>query len=259
MTHFDPDTQYYPYALPAMDRAKEAGGTLELLTLVGSRAYGTDNAESDWDWKGVYVASLPSVLSMGKAPGNITVADADTTLYELSPFCKLAAAANPTVLEMLWGEGFWNPIGEQLIANRRLFMSKRIEKTYGGYAMEQLRKVKANSGGSRGHNHYKRFKFRLHTLRLLDAGIHALKTGEVQVRHPDPERLLERATSFGGSDNALEQYVKQAFEYMNYLAGRSALPDAPDYDAINRMIYSIRTARPLQRDRTDPQSVGMFT
>jgi predicted nucleotidyltransferase len=162
-------------------------GELALLAQTGSRAYGTDHADSDYDFKGVYVGRLRSVLSLAPPPKTIDLKDPnDVVIYELSHFCKLAASANPTVLEILWSEEHLaGTLGSLLRQNRKAFLSKRVVQTYGGYALAQQKKAEAGTGGSRGVEHYKREKFHKHTLRLLMAGAHALRTGEVLVKLDD--------------------------------------------------------------------------
>lgn len=221
------------------------GGKLIFLALTGSRAYGTSHEDSDWDFKGVYIAPLRAVLDLGKEPGNISIpGDYDMTLYELRHFCKLAADANPTVLELLWSPWTWQSWeGLDLIRQRQIFLSTKIKYTYGGYAREQLRKAREGSGGSRGVNHFKREKFVLHTLRLLHCGRSALTAGEVVVQlSPDTADRLKLLSAHLADDiDGLEMFVESEIDVLDRAASQSSLKDFPDYAAINTLIYSLRT------------------
>lgn len=219
--------------------AYEENGRVILLSATGSRAYGTDTPDSDYDFRGVYMASLPRVLSMAGAKQSLAMTSPhDAVVYELSHFCKLAAAANPTALEVLWAGSVWaSPAVVLLRSHRDLFLSKRLVKTYGGYAIGQLKKAREGTGGSRGATHHQRTKFKLHTLRLLDAGVAALETGEVQVKVPDPQKLREQAL---GDIDYIEVLAKQRMEAMERAALASALPEHPDENAINKLIYEMR-------------------
>lgn len=219
--------------------AVEADGAPALVAQTGSRAYGTHKSDSDYDFKGVYVARLDRVCSLRAAAQTRDLSDPyDLTLYELAHFCKLAAAANPTVLEVLWSENRWqSPVGKYLRSCRSLFLSKRIIKTYGDYAQAQMQKAQKGTGGSRGADHLTRDKFKLHTLRLLDAGLHALQTGEIQVEVPDPE-LLARRASVPLDQLAVE--VEEGYRVMEYAAERSSLPDEPNIELIDCMMFNIR-------------------
>lgn len=219
-------------------------GRVALVALVGSHAYGTNRPDSDYDYRGFYVAPTERLFDLdGRSvvDGSFTRDEPDLALHEVGKFCRLAAAANPTVLEVLWAE----PVnmdgsmgaGAMLRANRKVFLSKRVLKTYGGYAMGQLRQAAVGTGGSRGQAHLRREKFKLHTLRLMRAGIYALRTGDLQVRVEDPKALWAEATQ---SLAYLERVFAGLDTEMRVAAQQSPLPDEPDYDGINLMLRTIR-------------------
>jgi hypothetical protein len=158
----------------------------------------------------------------------------------------LAAAANPTVLEVLWAEpdymdmGFNGGIGNLVIEQRSLFLSRRILKTYGGYALQQLEKARRGVGGSRGVEHFKREKFYLHTYRLMLAGIHALQTGDLMVQVEDPEALWAAARQ---PPEKIEREFLTLDQRITAAAASSPLPDEPDHEQINALLRAIRTRR----------------
>jgi predicted nucleotidyltransferase len=214
-----------------------------LLAVTGSRAYGTERPDSDWDYRGVFVRPTEDLLRLRGMPDNWDRGKgSDITLYELRKFCKLAADANPTILEVLWCDEFVrrDEVGDLLVRSRDLFLSRRISRTYGGYAMQQLKKGLKGTGGSRGVSHHKRRKAKLHTMRLLEAGIHALKTGEVMVRVPDPDRLWEMAD---WSWQKLEERFMLLDFGIKTEVNDSPLPEYPDYDAIDDLLLEIRAMR----------------
>lgn len=221
----------------AQSAAEQVPGTV-LVTLAGSRAYGTHRPGSDLDLSGVYVAPLSQVLGLAPPPKTRKLWDRDVTLFELSHFCKLAASANPTILEVLWGPALVRTLdGGRLRVRRRMFLSRRVVKTYGGYAIQQLRKAEAGSGGSRGREHFKREKFLMHTLRLAEAGLHVIRTGELLVKVPDPEDLWARASR---PLERVTEDVMGVIARMDEEAPRSPLPECPDVDGIDRLLYEIR-------------------
>lgn len=221
--------------------ACKANGRFALLAQVGSRGYGTHNADSDYDFKGVYVAHHRAVFSLGGAMQTLTPeSQFDMTIYELAHFCKLAAAANPTVLEVLWADEYEaSELGERLRANRDVFLSKRILQTYGGYATSQVRKALDGTGSARGADHYKRRKFRLHTIRLLHSGAVALRDGRVPVRL-DPLEVKWMNQVADLPDEQFERVIADNFEAINYMAERSSLPEKPHEGSINALMYELR-------------------
>jgi predicted nucleotidyltransferase len=212
-----------------------------LLAESGSRAYGTHRPDSDHDYKGVYMLPAAEMLSLGGGSQTHALSDIDATAYELLHFCKLAANANPTVLETLWADNWMSQttLGSLLRENRDLFLSKRVAKTYGGYAMAQVKKAKEGTGGSRGQSHHKRHKFKLHTLRLLVAGCHALEYGEVLVRL---NSILTSTlnTHAEAEMEEFERYAEMLLMDLNQAAETSDLPDAPDVAAINKLMQEMR-------------------
>ena len=83
-----------------MDRAQP---TLIYETLHGSRAYGLDRESSDTDVKGVIVG--PPIWYHGFVePREQLDLSADHVLFEIRKFIRLAAAANPMSLELLFAD-----------------------------------------------------------------------------------------------------------------------------------------------------------
>lgn len=116
-------------------------------TLHGSRAYGLERAGSDWDYKGILIGPKAWYFGINGGPEQIELGP-DHVHYELRKFCRLAEKANPSLLEVLFTDPadhtVCTPIGTQLLAARRLFLSKRVGKSFGGYALSQLKRIKTH-------------------------------------------------------------------------------------------------------------------
>jgi len=140
---------------------------LMFLTVAGSHLYGNSRPESDWDYRGVFMASndtFTGLLGKTEQLEGQTVYDAlvkagmelnetdDVVLYELNRFCQLALDNNPNIMDMLCHD-YTNPkfslyksnSGQKLLENKDLFMSTKLKHTFSGYAMAQLKRIK-------GHN-----------------------------------------------------------------------------------------------------------
>ncbi len=115
------------------------------LTVHGSRAYGLARPGSDTDLKGVCVGDPSWYLGFRGGPEQVELS-ADHVFYELRKFMRLAAAANPTLLETLYTEPSAHRIltaaGRRLLAARDAFLSRRAGRSFGGYALAQLRRIK---------------------------------------------------------------------------------------------------------------------
>jgi hypothetical protein len=120
------------------------------LSLHGSHAYGTSTPESDLDVRGVCIAPREYYLGFTQAFEQAEQHEPDLTIFDLRKFLRLAADANPNVIEVL----FTDPsdhlrvtkLGERLLENRNLFLSKRVKSTFSGYAVSQLRRIQRHYG-----------------------------------------------------------------------------------------------------------------
>lgn len=76
---------------------------LILKTIVGSTAHGLASADSDVDYRGVYIIPTKEILSLGfKYKGShwLEGQAEDNTSYELGHFLSLAMNCNPSILEV---------------------------------------------------------------------------------------------------------------------------------------------------------------
>lgn len=73
-----------------------------IKVLVGSRAHGLHNEDSDYDYRGVYIAPTSEVLSLGRSIKNTQWIEGkqDDTSWEVGKFLHLATKCNPTILEV---------------------------------------------------------------------------------------------------------------------------------------------------------------
>ena len=69
--------------------------------IVGSRAYGTQNANSDTDVRGIFVVPSTEYARLLQPPKQVSDERNDRTYYSLVRFCELMSEANPTTMENL--------------------------------------------------------------------------------------------------------------------------------------------------------------
>src|SRR6266516_276725 len=148
--------------------------------VVGSRAYGLDNDESDTDCRGIYLASAELEWSLFGAPEQFEDNATQSCYWELQKFLIMALKANPNILECLYSPLIEKitPLGEELLSLREAFLSQMIFQTFNGYAMSQFKKIEQdlrNSGEIK-------WKHAMHLLRLLLTGAATLREGRVPVR-----------------------------------------------------------------------------
>lgn len=127
---------------------KSLGDNLCVLTLGGSKAYGTNVEGSDTDIRGVALNSKKEIL-LGKDFETMVDVDTDTVIYSFNKIVDLLTKANPNTLEIFGmpKEDYFvlTKPGELLIDNIDLFLSQKCAASFGGYANAQLYRLKQKS------------------------------------------------------------------------------------------------------------------
>ncbi|GAA2900600.1 nucleotidyltransferase [Actinoplanes cyaneus] len=215
-----------------------------LAVVVGSRAYGLDGPGSDHDRRGVFAAPTRDFWRLDKPPTHLDGPAEEQFSWEIERFCTLALQANPTVLEVLWSPltEHVTPEGERLRATRQAFLSRRVAETYGNYARDQLDRVAARRARTGETNH----KQAMHMIRLLMAGAHVLRTGEVlvDVRHLRDELLAVRRGALPWDE--VTAWAATLLTDLDQAAAATSLPERPDRDRVEELLIDVRE-RGLQR------------
>lgn len=124
------------------------GKNIILLGLGGSHAYGTENENSDLDIRGIATNSKRNILTR-KDFEQVVEVETDTTIYSFEKIVKLLCECNPNTIEILGLKPehylFLSPIGEELLKNKHLFLSKKAIHSFAGYANSQLRRMENKS------------------------------------------------------------------------------------------------------------------
>ena len=124
------------------------GNNIILLGLGGSHAYGTNVESSDVDIRGIALNKKEEILT-NKNFEQFCNEKTDTTIYSFNKIITLLSSCNPNTIEMLGLKSehylYLSPIGQELIDNSRMFLSKRAIQSFGGYATQQLRRMENKS------------------------------------------------------------------------------------------------------------------
>jgi predicted nucleotidyltransferase len=202
--------------------------------VIGSRAYGLEDEQSDTDRRGIYLPPAELHWSLYGVPEQLENEETQEAYWELQKFLVLALKANPNVLECLYSPvvEFATPLAEELLAMREAFLSKLVFQTYSGYVASQFKKMQTDI---RNQGQVK-WKHVMHLIRLLISGIDVLREGKVTVEVGEQrERLLEikrGEVPFAEVDawrNRLQIEFEHAFQ-------QTTLPDRPDYERVNAFL-----------------------
>jgi uncharacterized protein len=149
--------------------------TTIFVGLAGSHAYGTSGPHSDIDVRGICIAPLPTRLSLhrhfeqfeGTLEGPLWAAvlpqlqahetahrslgaKVEAVIYDIAKFLELCARANPTALEILFADQrdwlYTSALWHELHKHRQHFLTNKLQATYLGYALGQLKKIRLHRG-----------------------------------------------------------------------------------------------------------------
>ena len=215
--------------------------------LPGSNPYSVD----DVDIFGVYIPPKSYIVGLDVFEHyEIKKDEWDVLEYDLRKFIRLLIKMNPNVMNALWTPNKFylrqTEAWKLLCENRNLFSSKQIFKSFCGYSQAQLHKME-----SMVHNGYmgeKRKKLvekfgydtknAQHLIRLLRQGVEFLSTGELNVERPDADELIRIKQGEWGLNKVKDEATK-LFAEIEDAYNKSALPDRPNIDAINKLQQEI--------------------
>ena len=120
------------------------GSRIMLLGVSGSYGYGTNREGSDIDFRGVTL-NLPSDLIGLTTFEQYEDAKTDTVIYSFNKLVGLLLNCNPNTIEILGLDEdqylIRTALGQELLDNKELFLSKRAAASFGHYATAQLRRL----------------------------------------------------------------------------------------------------------------------
>ena len=120
------------------------GRRIMLLGISGSYGYGTNREGSDVDFRGVTL-NLPSDLIGLTTFEQFEDRATDTVIYGFNKLISLLINCNPNTIELLGLDAdqyyIKSELGQKLLDNSKLFLSKRAAASFGHYADAQLRRL----------------------------------------------------------------------------------------------------------------------
>ena len=120
------------------------GDRIILLGVTGSYGYGTERDGSDVDFRGITL-ELPSDLIGFSKFEQFEDRDTDTVIYGFNKIIRLLLSCNPNTIEILGIEPesyvIKTEIGQELLDNKDMFLTKRAAESFGHYADAQLRRL----------------------------------------------------------------------------------------------------------------------
>lgn len=230
-----------------------------LLGYTGSISHGTKIEKSnpdcidDIDLLGVCVGEKSIYLGLDNFEQKIVkYNEFDSVVYEIRKFFRLLLKQNPNVLGLLWLQDkdyiYKSLLGQQILNNRNLFVSKKAYHSFTGFAISQRHRmthfpdVKAAYMGKKRYELVKKFgydpKNLQHTIRTLRMGIEFLTDGHLQVFRPDNDELKSIKRGEWSLDKGNEE-IDRLLKLIREAYVKSSLPNEPNYKKANELLIDI--------------------
>jgi predicted nucleotidyltransferase len=208
--------------------------------IIGSRAYGLDDDQSDIDRRGIYLPPAELHWSLYGVPEQLECEETQEAYWEIQKFLVLALKANPNVLECLYTPLVEKatPLAEELLAMRSVFLSRLVYQTYNGYVMSQFKKMQADIR----HQGQVKWKHVMHLIRLLISGIRVLRDGVVPVRVEEHREQLLAIKRGEMPWEETEKWRLALHAEFDQALVETKLPDRPDYEKANAFLVKARKA-----------------
>lgn len=114
-------------------------------TIHGSNAYGLNGPKSDMDIRGVFLRDPMEILGLSMGDKTVKGSGQDEVYWELKHFVTMCLGGNPNALEVLFTKPEHQEINllGPIFQFKDLFLTKQCRTTFGGYAVQNLKKLKA--------------------------------------------------------------------------------------------------------------------
>jgi predicted nucleotidyltransferase len=239
------DTKEYEF----LKTNEHLGSRIILLGVGGSYSYGTNIEGSDIDIRGVALNSRSDILGLSSFDHFCNEAT-DTTIYSFNKVIQLLLSNNPNVIEMfgLKPEHYLliSAIGQELLDNKKMFLSRNCINSFGGYANQQLTRLK---NGISVHRNNKRDephlnKHMMHLIRLYMMCLDLLEKGDIiTFRTVEHELLMAiRNGEYMRNSKIINDFWYLLNEYQGrfeYAKNNTSLPDKPDMKKVEEFVISV--------------------
>lgn len=227
-----------------------------LLGYHGSQAQGTyrpnpEKSFNDVDVMGVIINPIEAYMGFGrKETFERKEPPYDVVLYDIRHYIKMCCSMNPTALSLLWlKDNFYikrTPIGDELIKNRGLFVSKKAYDSFVGYGHSQLKRMhKMESTGYMGAKRkaiVDKFgydtKAAAHAIRLMRMGVEFLATGNLNVMREDNRYLVDVKTGMYKLEE-VQAESDRLMKLMDEALVRSTLPAEVDMEKAEALLVQL--------------------
>lgn len=213
-----------------------------LKVLVGSRAHGLADDDSDYDFRGVFVSPTKSFFTLkpfGLPPKTTSWIEGgeDDTSYEIGHFLNLACTSNPSVLEVFHAPVIeFDDIGWGAILKsyfKYVWTPKLVAESCIGYGLNQRKKFLDGKDNRPA-------KYAVSYLRVLLQGFHLLRDHEFVIDFSKNE-YFDRLKRWRRGEFTKGEVIDVCALYEENLRRLvSSCSQQPDFSKVQELLYEIR-------------------
>jgi len=237
--------------------------SVNMLTVMGSRAYGTETPTSDWDFYGFIVPPIQVVFPhvKGDIPGfgrNIQTFDQyqgqhvkssegqefDVTIYNIVKYFQLCMEGNPNMIDSLFTDNdslMWvDNVGQMVRSGSKLFLSQKCFHTFRGMAHSHMSRLENRTRvGSRLdviNEHGYDTKDASHVLRCMFELKQILITGDLDLKQHS--RMIKQIKDGQWTKEEVVQRFEVEMDILNTImdTGLCVVPHSPPEYKIKQLL-----------------------
>lgn len=173
---------------------KQLGKHVILLGLAGSYSYGTNIEGSDIDVRGITLNQKSDLIGLTQFEQYVDE-HTDTIIYAFNKLVPLLLSCNPNSIELLGMKPehylYLNDIGQMLLDNKKLFLSRRAIHSFGGYADAQLRRIQ----NALARDSYPQSEKERHIFNSVKNAMHGFNTSYKNFENGSIEIFIDKAVN----------------------------------------------------------------
>ena len=228
---------------------------LLFMTVSGSRLYGTNSENSDYDVRGVvlppkdyWVGARSFEQFVCKMPAH----DLDFCIYDFRKWLNLTVAVNPNVVELLYVNKdnpnvcFWSDDWDKIRKETKKLINQRAYIGFHGYSTSQMKKMSIKQANKTGRQYIAQAmgfdtKFVSHAFRLIHQGEELMLKNNMTFPRPEAQLLKDIRNGMKYNQNQQMKCLADWEEEQKRLEiakENTCLPEKADFNLYNNLLIS---------------------
>lgn len=221
----------------------------DLLVRTGSHLYGCSTPSSDIDLRGFLVPPTEYLLGREKWE-QFESKEPDVVIWNFQKFFNLLERFSPNTAEILFAPKEHivqvTELGQMMIDNKSLFVSKQLIKPMQGFAFSEWKKAvdyftQMGKLGAKRKEHISSFGYSIknayHAVRLLEECIELLQTGNITFPRPNADYLYKIRCGDIPQDE-ITSYYEDLDKRIPDIVLKSHIPETVDKNKINNLYFN---------------------